>query len=333
MKKSNFLLISLLISANLLSQVPQGLNYQAVVRNGSGDIRVNVNVQFEFEILQGSALGTAVYSETHDTVTNEFGLVSLIIGTGNTTDVFADIDWADGPYFIKVSIDGTEMGTSQLVSVPYALHAQTVAEEDTSLWTKNGTHIFYNSGNVGIGIADPVNALQVYTSSGVSYARISDATNENGGLRVGTNGTGEAYILNDNASKGLNIGTEGSFDVQIDQDGNAIFREKVLHNSVGAAHLLPVAYGLVSADGVRNDIYSTLNFSVSKVSTGRYKIAIDGYDSHPFIPMAIAYGGNSADVNVSIPLISSDGTFDVYCYDTGASAAIDIIFMFVAYRP
>jgi hypothetical protein len=309
------------------------MNYQAVVRNASGDIRANENVQFEFELLQGSATGTVVYTETHDTITNDYGLISVIIGKGTTADVFEDIDWASGPYFIKVSVDGTEMGTSQLVSVPYALHAQTVAEEDTSLWSENGTDIYYNSGNVGVGTTTPNVALQVNTASGTSYARISDATNTDGGLRVGLNGTGEAYILNDNANKGLNIGTEGSFDVSIDQDGNAVFREKVMHNSVGTAHLLPVAYGLINANGTRNDTYSTNNFTVSKLGTGSYRIAIDGYDSYPFIPMAIVYGGNSGGVVASISLIGSDGTFDIYCHDTSTDAAIDIIVMFVAYRP
>lgn len=332
MKKSIFLLISLLISVNLLSQTPQGLNYQAVVRNGSGEIRANENVQFGFEVLQGSATGAAVYTETYDTITNEYGLISIIIGTGNTTDVFADIDWASGPYFIKVSIDGTEMGTSQLVSVPYALHAQTVAEEDTSLWSENGTDIYYHSGNVGIGTITPNDALQVNTSSGVSYVRISDATDEDGGLKVGLNGTGEAYILNTNSNKGLNIGTGGSFDVTIDKDGNTVFREKVRHQSVGTAHLLPVAYGLVSASGNRNDTYSTNNFSVSKVSDGIYRIDVDGYDSYPFIPMVVTYGNSSPGVVASILSIGSDGTFDVVCADASGHA-INMAFMFVVYRP
>ena len=71
--------------------------------------------------MQASATGTAVYTETHAVTTNEFGLVSLNIGAGTTSDDFSAIDWSNGPYFIKVELDEnggsnySEMGTAQLL--------------------------------------------------------------------------------------------------------------------------------------------------------------------------------------------------------------------------
>ncbi|PLW94296.1 MAG: hypothetical protein C0592_03265, partial [Marinilabiliales bacterium] len=75
----------------------------------------NQNVSVEIRILQGSSTGTQVCDETFATTTNDFGLINLQIGSQDPTS-FAAIDWANGPYWIEVSLDGTLFGTSQLVS-------------------------------------------------------------------------------------------------------------------------------------------------------------------------------------------------------------------------
>lgn len=118
------------------AQAPQSFEYQAVVRDGSGNILISQNVGIQITIKQGSPSGTNVYQETFASTTNLYGLVNLQIGTGATGDDFTIIDWAAGPYFIEVALDvtgGTSytiMGTSQLLSVPYALHAKTVESFD-----------------------------------------------------------------------------------------------------------------------------------------------------------------------------------------------------------
>jgi hypothetical protein len=87
-------------------------------------------------IIQASIDGTPICVETFNPTTNGFGLVNLMIGSQNTTD-FATIDWFAGPYFVKIEIDladegnYTEMGTTQLLSVHYALHAKTAEGIDT----------------------------------------------------------------------------------------------------------------------------------------------------------------------------------------------------------
>jgi hypothetical protein len=106
------------------SQVPQGIKYQAVARDAAGSILANTEVIFKISIIQGSADGTTVYDETHNTVTNKVGLVTLTVGQGETDDNFSSIDWNNGPYFMSVEINGITMGTSQLLSVPYALYAK-----------------------------------------------------------------------------------------------------------------------------------------------------------------------------------------------------------------
>lgn len=119
-----------------MAQAPQSFEYQAVVRNASGTILVSQTVGVQITIKQGSASGINAYQETFSTMTNLYGLINLQIGTGTTGNDFTTINWANGPYFLEVALDvtgGTSysvMGTSQLISVPYALHAKTVETYD-----------------------------------------------------------------------------------------------------------------------------------------------------------------------------------------------------------
>jgi len=106
----------------MMAQAPNAIKYQAVARDANGDVIANQSVSLTISILQGSVTGTEVFTETHDSTTNAYGLVSLNIGAGNPTD-FANIDWANGPYFVKVVMDGNDMGTNQLLCVPYAKYA------------------------------------------------------------------------------------------------------------------------------------------------------------------------------------------------------------------
>ena len=122
MKKLSTLFVGILVSICLFAQVPQGINYQAVIRDASGNIKSNEDVEISISILQGSITGTEVFIETHNTSTNLQGIISLSIGSINT-ESFQNIDWSNTPYYISISIDGTNIGVSQILSVPYAFYA------------------------------------------------------------------------------------------------------------------------------------------------------------------------------------------------------------------
>ncbi|MDD4150409.1 MAG: FISUMP domain-containing protein, partial [Bacteroidales bacterium] len=135
-------LANLLIFSSLFAQSPEKMSYQAVVRDASDVLVTNTSVGMQISILQGSPSGTAVYVETQTPTSNANGLVSLEIGTGTlVSGDFATIDWANDTYFIKTETDpvgGTSYtitGISQLLSVPYALHAKT-AETVTGVITE-----------------------------------------------------------------------------------------------------------------------------------------------------------------------------------------------------
>ncbi|MFC2113752.1 hypothetical protein ACFLRI_00230 [Bacteroidota bacterium] len=134
MKKIFTLLAAVIITANTYAQSPEKMSYQAVLRDASDKLLTNQSVGMQISILQGSVTGTALYIETHSTTTNINGLVSIEIGNGSlVAGSFTNIDWTKGPYFIKTETDPTGgtsytiKGTSQLVSVPFALHANTAS--------------------------------------------------------------------------------------------------------------------------------------------------------------------------------------------------------------
>lgn len=132
MKKVLFTLLIAFITLNVDAQAPESFKYQSVVRNVSGNVITNQNVNFQISILQASSTGISVYMEQHNVTTNNFGLANLNIGTGTVVSGdFTAIDWGVDTYFVKIELDvsgGTNfqlMGTSQLLSVPYALHSKT----------------------------------------------------------------------------------------------------------------------------------------------------------------------------------------------------------------
>ncbi len=145
MKKVFTFLAAVLLTASVFAQSPEKMSYQAVIRDASDILVTDTQIGMQISILQGSTSGTAVYVETQEPTTNTNGLVSLEIGAGTVVSGdFATIDWANGPYFIKTetAVEAplttyTITGTSQLLSVPYALYA---ANAGTATGGGNFTH-------------------------------------------------------------------------------------------------------------------------------------------------------------------------------------------------
>lgn len=174
MKRILTLLIIYAFSTTLFGQAPEKISYQAVIRDGSDNLIINQGVGIKASVLQGSSTGTVVFSETHNTSTNANGLATVQIGDGSiSTGSIGAIDWASGPYFIKTEIDpagGTNYSitsTSELLSVPYALHANTA-----------------DSVAGGITETDPV-----YSADPASGITNSDITNWNNKLSTEVDGS------------------------------------------------------------------------------------------------------------------------------------------------
>jgi hypothetical protein len=118
------------------AQVPQGFNYQAIARDGSGIVIANQTIPVEITIQTTLTGGTIIYKELFSSISsNQFGLISLVVGTGAQTGgsavSFSAIDWSSQTFFLKTAVQypgttWTTMGTSQVWSVPYSLQAKNV---------------------------------------------------------------------------------------------------------------------------------------------------------------------------------------------------------------
>lgn len=172
-----FLAIGLLMSSiGLFAQAPQAFKYQAVARDNSGNLIANQSVGFRISILQNSPTGSPVYSETHTVASNNLGLVNLDLGAGNpVSGTFSNINWGTGNYFVKVELDvagGSNyllMGTTQLLSVPYALHAQSATsianDSDAQTLSINGTTLSISNGN---SVSLPTGSTAYTAGTGIS---------------------------------------------------------------------------------------------------------------------------------------------------------------------
>src|SRR4051812_44136144 len=114
---------------HMKAQAPQGMNYQAIARDPSGAILVYQHIALRFTITNGNG-GSTLYQETDTTTTNQFGLFSLNVGNGTPIgSPFSSINWGSVTPWMSVEMDPAGgstyhyMGSSQLLSVPYALYA------------------------------------------------------------------------------------------------------------------------------------------------------------------------------------------------------------------
>ncbi|MDT8413004.1 MAG: hypothetical protein RQ875_11105 [Vicingaceae bacterium] len=142
--KNIILIFGLLFTViHVNAQAPEKINYQAVARDLSGNPLVNQTLNVTYEIRQSSPTGTSVYTETHTGIsTNQFGLFTAEIGGGTpSTGTFAGINWGAGLHYLYVEVNGDPMGSSQLLSVPYALYSKQSANGPQGLPGNNSISI------------------------------------------------------------------------------------------------------------------------------------------------------------------------------------------------
>lgn len=186
MKNIVLMIVLLLNAMNIIAQQPpQRMNYQATVRDGSGNLVTSQPIGLRFNIRNLTATGTIVYQETQTVSTNAYAILTAEIGGGTPViGTMTGIDWANGQKWMEVEIDitggtsYTPMGAAELLSVPYSFYAGNTAGSLNNLagslghtiyhdgtdWTNS--NFLYNTGSyIGIGTTSPVARLHVADSS------------------------------------------------------------------------------------------------------------------------------------------------------------------------
>lgn len=258
MKNFTFIII-LFTSLSLYSQAPQGINYQAVLRNSSGSLVTNLTIGYKLEIRKTSSTGQIIYAERHTPLSNAQGLINVIIGGGTVIQgSFASVNWGYGPYFIVTYVDftgGTNyqlFGSQQLMSVPYALYANTAGSAinkwhygstvplstlgvpgDYYLQTNTG-NVYYNSSGTWSIIANlqgPIGPTGITGTTGPAGAQ------GNQGLQgiPGTNGTNglNSLVKTTIESAGANCSTGGvKLEYGLDSNNNGILDAGEINSSL-----------------------------------------------------------------------------------------------------
>lgn len=279
-----------------LSQAPEKMSYQAVMRNGSGQLLVNQAIAVKVSILQGSPAGAAVYSERLTGNTNANGLISLEIGTGTVlTGTFATINWPAGSYYLKTETDpagGTSytiVGTSQLLSVPYAMYAKSAGGGGGSFaipysTSVNNASTLFSLINDGDGTS--LEGVNNTTTSNISAVRGIVNSASPGGFSSAVRGI-------NNGTGGLGVGVYGS------QAGSGWGVYGVTPNGLGV-------YGNASANGT--GVYANSNTGTGLTAT-----------SNNGIPASISIF-NNANNNVALSA-SSVGNGTVINVTTSGNGA------------
>lgn len=217
--KKLYATIGLFLASLVSAQVPQAFSYQTIAFNATGAPIANGNVSFRISILDNSATGTVLYTETQTKTTNSKGLVNLNIGQGTaTTGSFGGINWGTNTKFVKVEMDPTggsnytNVGVNQLMSVPYALVAGSVLSNSSSNNGVNVVSLKNNTGNGCIVVYSDNEAKAYYlnpngtnsgswNSSNITFSSpIMGAVSSNNIIVVYSNSVARGYYLNPNTT-------------------------------------------------------------------------------------------------------------------------------------
>ncbi|WP_417609544.1 hypothetical protein [Owenweeksia hongkongensis] len=339
MKTSIFTLLIFALSLMVSAQAPERFQYQTVVRDNAGQPIANQNVSFKINIHEGSSGGTVVYSETHTLSTNDFGLVNLQVGGGTVVSgTMAAIDWGADEFHLETELDAAggasyvSMGTTQLLSVPYALSS------GDKVWDKNGTSAIYDGGKVGIGINTPSNFVEVTGANSAVLMSIekTDAAGGNDVLEIRTQ-TGAP-----NNAAFIEMQRGSTVEARVNADGSAEFSKVTVDEDLNAttspdkgtvyANGLPIAYGYISSGTTTASLvtdYGVASVIKPAATTGEYRIVLNNTIVGEPVIIATSYNASPGDEIATANKVSAT-EIEINIAD-GSGTALNSNFYFIVF--
>ena len=262
-------LFLVLLMALSFAQAPQQINYQAIVRTSIGQPVVSgAHVTLRFTIHDISGTGNPVFTETQTDTTNRFGLVSVKIGSVNNLSV---VNWSNGAKYLQVELDPTggnnfnDMGTSQLLSVPYALFAANSEPGPQGVTGPQGT-------TGATGPTGPDGAAGLTGSNGINGSAGATGATGLGGVTGNTGATGATGIAGTNGATGIGVtgatGPAEGFTVNIgDLYGGGIV--VYVWDSIGTEHGLIASLTDISDSSVWSNVQPLIGVTAESFSNGK----------------------------------------------------------------
>lgn len=358
-KRWKSFLLLFLFSLIAYSQTPEGFNYQSVVRDASGDIISNSAVGVQFKLHQTTASGTVVYTETHTRNTNAYGVFNLVVGQGNTTDDFSSINWSADSYFIEVSIDtagGTtyvSMGTTQLLSVPYALQAKYVENGDNlgnhtlteniktdGKWISNDGDnegiAIKDDGSVGIGESNPQTSLDVVDTAVIGNISIgSQSTPQNASNNKDLGFTTTPWLYTNAIEAAGERGT-GSTLITIGNDGNFGANDEI-HFITDGSSQVDISDGLLNVSGnikTTGSLDAAGTAAIGNIAVGSQSTTQstsnqkdEGFTTTPWLYTSAIQAPGERDSSPTLIAVGNDNNFggsDEIHFVTNGSSQVDI---------
>ena len=262
-------------SIYLFSQAPNSINYQAVARDGSGNILANQSLSVRMGVYDGAGGTSKVYEETHSVSTDKFGGFTLKIGKGAVgTGTFSSIDWASEENHLQVEIDAgagfVNMGKMQFVSVPYAMHSNSMTNVEANT----------PAGDVEISSNSTLARLHINpeaaTANDSSLIFLGEGSNPNLGMGILYDGIGNKLSI-----YGQQVGTTTDNHLTIERDAGKVTLTKgmeVIETTTGPdprsiyGNSAPLAFGYISGTTISTDYGIS---SVTSPATGVYEVTLD----------------------------------------------------------
>ncbi|WP_378103303.1 hypothetical protein [Chryseobacterium sp. sg2396] len=338
--KKLYATIGLFLASLLSAQVPQAFSYQTIAFNAAGAPIANGNVSFRISILDNSATGTVLYTETQTKTTNSKGLVNLNIGQGTaTTGNFGGINWGTNTKFVKVEMDPaggsnyTNVGVNQLMSVPYSQVSKTVvtgAGQGITLTAPNGTAYTLgvdNSGALSLPTTSssnssiPVNLYFYGSYNNFNASAAELLRNVNGNVKIGykymSANTQFKFIAAQNSSAQIygsgNQGTVVANGANLNISSNGFYRINITTygttNNIYLENINPLIYLNYTSSSNPPQISAT----TYNASTNKFTINLNGVTSANFTGFKVNLPSGSSANNYPEELGDnlSDASFDV----------------------